>query len=732
LGLLNVNVVGHDNPSPTPGEFTGALIGYNRGTVYNSYSTGSVSTNANFAGGLVGYSDSGTITYSYSEATVTYTGADYDTGYGGLVGNNYGDGLIDHCYATGLVSELNSEHTGIVAGGLVGDNESGTITNSYATGNVQGFFESVGGLAGETSYGEISNSYATGSVEGLYGSIGGLVGYVYTSNISYSFATGSVEGDDNLGGLLGQVGSSSTGSFINDCYATGDITENDYTEIGGDGYEIGGLIGYAIGYTRLDNSYSTGHITSGGEYADDVGGLIGNTNSPYITNSFWDIETSGRAESYEGTGKTTTEMKTLSTFNNTATDGLDVAWDISLITDFDELSPTIWFIDDSTDYPRLFMEYVEPTDPPEDPPEDPPIDPPIEENIDAETTTSNATFVTTSSAQLNGTLTTLGSHDTVLIYFQYRKTGGSWINTTKTSRTTIGSFSKNITNLDPNSTYEFRSVVEFGTSSVNFGSTKSFTTIKVTIPKVVITDIGLIDDVLDLDSMLYYFTSQSVKIKGKAYPNTTVEFDVDGEGHTTQSDSNGNYEITLELPRGTNYLEYFAFNNFGSKSYVRELTLIIGTENFPPSPDDGDEEEDITDPETEDLEEQEDEIQEEITESEEEIDTRGIKMIRFSDEDGNPLVGAQVTIDGKTYTTNSNGEILAEGITDQIYTVTIKYKNKEYTQEILVTQDAQTDVIIELDNINIDWIKILLYVGAGILVILIITFISQKRQKIEY
>jgi hypothetical protein len=357
IGLLDVNVLGHDNPSSTPGEFTGALVGYNRGTIYNCYSTGSISTSANFAGGLIGYTDNGTITYSYSEATVTYTGADYDIGFGGLVGNNYGDSFIDHCYATGLVSELNSGYTGIAAGGLVGDNESGTITNSYATGNVQGFYESVGGLAGESSYGDILNSYATGSVDGLYDDIGGLVGYMYTSTISNSFAIGNVEGDDSLGGLIGSVGSSSTGSFITNCYSTGNITENDNTQIGGDGYNIGGLIGSANVYTRLDSSYSTGYISSGGEYADDVGGLVGYTTSQYITNSFWDIETSGRTESPKGTGKTTIEMKNILTFNDINTEGLDTIWDIVLINDFNPEGSDIWYIDNTNDYPRLFFEY---------------------------------------------------------------------------------------------------------------------------------------------------------------------------------------------------------------------------------------------------------------------------------------------------------------------------------------------------------------------------------------
>jgi hypothetical protein len=716
LGILNADITGHDNPSPTPGEFTGALIGYNRGIVNNCYSTGSISTNANFAGGLIGYTDNGTITYSYSEASVTYTGADYDTGYGGLVGNNYGDSIIDHCYATGLVSELNSEHTGVAAGGLVGDNEGGTITNSYATGNVLGFFESVGGLAGQASYGDILNSYATGSVEGLYDSIGGLIGYVYTSNISSSFATGSVEGDDALGGLLGKVGSTSTGSYISDCYATGDITENDYTAVGGDGYEIGGLIGYAIGYTRLDNSYSTGYITSGGEYADDVGGLIGSSNSPYITNSFWNIETSGRSQSYGATGKTTTELQSIQTFNDISTEGLDIAWDISILEDFDPEDPTIWFINDTLDYPKLFIEYEDSEEPSEDP---------IEEDEDAQVTTSTPTNITKTSVQLNGNITTLGTYDSAEIYFQYKETGGTWISTTKISRTSTGSFSKILTNLDPYTDYEFRSIIEFGETSIGYGSISYFKTLKIDLPKVVITDIGLIDDVPNLDNMLYYFTSQTPLIKGTAYPNSNVKFETDDEEFNTQVDANGNFDILLDLPRETIEFTYFSYSSFGNQSDNKTLTLVIGTENFPPDDDEEEEEEE----EEENNEEEQNEEQE--NSQEEESDVAGENTtITFTDKDGNPLDGATIEIDGKTYTTNDNGEIEIAVLQEGIHTAKINYKGKEYTQEILSTKDEKHNITIEIDLVerNVQWNKILIYSGLGLLLIIVLIIIFRKRE----
>lgn len=77
-------------------------------------------------------------------------------------------------------------------------------------------------------------------------------------------------------------------------------------------------------------------------------------------------------------------------------------------------------------------------------------------------TTSAATNVTATSATLNGSLTDLGSQSSVDVYFQYRKTGaGTWISTTKQSKTATGTFSANISSLDAATEYEFRAVVEW-------------------------------------------------------------------------------------------------------------------------------------------------------------------------------------------------------------------------------------------------------------------------------
>ena len=85
-------------------------------------------------------------------------------------------------------------------GGLVGWNNEGTITNSYAMGSVSGD-GGVGGLVGWNG-GAITNSYATGSVSGS-NEVAGLVGWNDEGTITNSYATGSVRGSSRIGGLVG-------------------------------------------------------------------------------------------------------------------------------------------------------------------------------------------------------------------------------------------------------------------------------------------------------------------------------------------------------------------------------------------------------------------------------------------------------------------------------------------------------------------------------------------------
>ena len=151
----------------------------------------------------------------------------------------------------------------------------------------------IGGLVGVNG-GTVSNSYSTGSLTGV-SLVGGLVGQ-NDGTVSNSYSACDVTSDSGTGGLTGaNIGT------VSNCYATGNVTGNS---------GAGGLMAANSG--TVSNSYSTGSV-NGNEY---LGGLVGYSDQGTVSGSFWDTETSGQSTSDGGTGKTTTEMKSIATFSN--------------------------------------------------------------------------------------------------------------------------------------------------------------------------------------------------------------------------------------------------------------------------------------------------------------------------------------------------------------------------------------------------------------------------------
>ena len=172
----------------------GGVVGYSYGNIENCSVSGSVSSNST-AGGVVGAQLSGSITGCSSSATVkgvTYAGgiAGYTNGggsltgcyatgsisvennttnaawAGGVVGSN-GSSTLTACYATGSVTSSGSGT--IYAGGVTGTNDFGTLTACYhAKEDVSGPTGTTGGVAGRNykglmSYGGIITACYWGS-----------------------------------------------------------------------------------------------------------------------------------------------------------------------------------------------------------------------------------------------------------------------------------------------------------------------------------------------------------------------------------------------------------------------------------------------------------------------------------------------------------------------------------------------------------------------------------------
>ena len=100
----------------------------------------------------------------------------------------------------------------------------------------------------------------------------------------------------------------------------------------GTGNYAGGLCGYN-NTGIISECYSTGVVTS-----INGGGLVGQSSSGVIKNSFWDIQTSGRTTSAGGTGLSSAEMKETFYYSVNGWGG------------------EVWTLDVGNDYPHLTLE----------------------------------------------------------------------------------------------------------------------------------------------------------------------------------------------------------------------------------------------------------------------------------------------------------------------------------------------------------------------------------------
>ncbi|MCU0917015.1 MAG: hypothetical protein MUC88_21000, partial [Planctomycetes bacterium] len=238
--------------------------------------------------------------------------------YVGLVGQMSWSATVKNM---GVV-DVNIAGSGLFVGGLVGDNLQGAVTQCYSTGAVSGG-RYVGGLVG-------LNDWTTGRLA------------IYHATVTQCYSTVAVSGGDDVGGLVGTNARSS----VNQCYSSGGVA--------GTGQNLGGLVGRNHGGSVIQ-CYGTGTVAGNGQY---IGGLVGQ-NSRDVLQSFWDMETSGQSTSSGGTGRTTAEMQTGTTF-------LDAGWDF--VGETVNGPNDVWRIVEGLTYPLLsWQKYSGGTGEPNDP-----------------------------------------------------------------------------------------------------------------------------------------------------------------------------------------------------------------------------------------------------------------------------------------------------------------------------------------------------------------------------
>ena len=181
--------------------------------------------------------------------------------------------------------------------------------NSGSNGPAEGFSPIGNGttqFTGNYNGGDytIDNLYINRSSTNHIGLFGWTVGATI-NNIGVTNVDITSDGGNNIGGLVGYNTSSST---VSNSYSAGSVTDNSTQ------WWVGGLVGNNDNST-VRNSYSRCSVTG----YSNVGGLVGRAYSATVENSY-------STGSVSGTGKTTAEMKTLSTFTA-------AGWDFSSIWD---------------------------------------------------------------------------------------------------------------------------------------------------------------------------------------------------------------------------------------------------------------------------------------------------------------------------------------------------------------------------------------------------------------
>ena len=173
-------------------------------------------------------------------------------------------GLFGAIGSNGMVQNLGVVNASVsgksYVGGMAGQ-LAGTVQNCYSTGSVSGT-NTIGGVVGYAP-GTVENCYSTASVSGAGNQVGGVAGFIF-GTVQNCYSTGSVSGKNDVGGVVGQVTSSS--AMVQYCYTSGSVTGNQY---------VGGVAGRVYG-SKVQNCTALNPSISG---TSSVGRVVGSVES---------------------------------------------------------------------------------------------------------------------------------------------------------------------------------------------------------------------------------------------------------------------------------------------------------------------------------------------------------------------------------------------------------------------------------------------------------------------
>lgn len=333
-GTNNLLPIGASNINNAATTFSGV---YNGGdfTISGLNQSNTSSTN-NVRLGLFGYLSDATV------KNLKLTNASITLGSTSLTSST------QYLFAGALAGEVSPNSTATITNVSVSDSSVSVSTTGNGNAVGGGVFGRVVGTT-TVSYVSASNVTVSGSATAqAYLHLGGFAGTLYGGTFSAISSSGSVQGSHSgpltnqiiLGGLVGDFMASAT---VQDSYSTASVSG---TAPNLQHWGLGGLVGATFAGS-INRSYATGSVTGSTSLcvtAARCGGLVGTDLGLTTKAGFWDTQTTGKSTSAIGTGKTTAEMKTASTYT-------DAGW-----------SSSIWDIQDGA-YPVL-KAYVPPNDAP--------------------------------------------------------------------------------------------------------------------------------------------------------------------------------------------------------------------------------------------------------------------------------------------------------------------------------------------------------------------------------
>lgn len=206
---------------------------------------------------------------------------------GGVVGTKYA--TMENCHARGGVVRAQGRRA--MAGGIAGENNNNISlcsSSSSVTAQASGSYAYAGGIVGYNGNGNISDCYNTGSVtikesSNYYACAGGIAGYFRSNqpypSISRCYNTGAISAKGTVisaGGIAGECANS-----ILDCYNTGRVTAFSSTAASSEN-SAGGIAGHQDNFGgSVERCYNTGDIAvlifpfTVARGATRTGGIIG-------------------------------------------------------------------------------------------------------------------------------------------------------------------------------------------------------------------------------------------------------------------------------------------------------------------------------------------------------------------------------------------------------------------------------------------------------------------------